>query len=163
MFISPPKKDSESKQPEQSAKAEQITEEYKIGLAKKFCDERSNGEAYFDLKTMAEAITEEGKEDQLISNTSRKPVANDCRTVSDFCLKLWGKDDCEKIAEMKIWIGMSETQLNLAWGNPNDKNNTTNQFGASSQWVYGDPIYGASYVYLDGKDKDSMKVTSWQD
>ena len=57
---------------------------------------------------------------------------------------------------------MNELELNLSWGNPNDKNNTTGSWGIHTQWVYGNPIYEANYVYLEGKDSDSMKVTSWQ-
>ena len=55
---------------------------------------------------------------------------------------------------------MSQFQLELAMGNPRDKNNTTGTWGIHSQWVYGD--FGP-YIYLEGEDKDSMKVTSWQD
>lgn len=89
-----------------------------------------------------------------------KPAAENCKKVVDICLKLWTPEECRSIAETKIWIGMDEDQLILSWGLPNDKNNSTYTFGVHSQWVYGD--FGP-YVYLEGKDSSSMKVTSWQD
>jgi hypothetical protein len=80
--------------------------------------------------------------------------------IIDICLKIWTKKECEDIATTKIWIGMEKEQLILAWGLPNDRNNSVYSFGINSQWVYGN--FGP-YVYLEGKDKSSMKVTSWQD
>jgi hypothetical protein len=63
------------------------------------------------------------------------------------------------MAEHKLWLGMSETQLKITMGIPDDKNNTVGGWGVHSQWVYGD----STYVYLEGKNKDDMIVTSWQD
>ena len=139
-----------------------ISEEYKASLADSFCKNRSDGKGYFDLSTVARSFAGEKDDTKLIYNTTKKPLASDCRKVADGCLGIWPKQECEDIANKKIWIGMSELQLNLSWGNPNDKNNTTGTWGIHTQWVYGNPIYGANYVYLEGKDTDSMKVTSWQ-
>lgn len=55
----------------------------------------------------------------------------------------------ESISEAKISIGMSRHELLLAWGLPSDINDTVTASGKSSQWVYGNPAYGANYVYLD--------------
>lgn len=152
-----------SSQNSKTSTTETISEEYKASLADSFCKNRSGGKKYFDLQPVAQFFDGKGNGDDLIYNTTKEPSSSDCRKVAEGCIKLWSKEECENIANKKIWIGMSELQLNLSWGNPNDKNNTTNTFGISSQWVYGDPLYGANYVYLEGKDKDSMKVTSWQD
>ncbi len=141
---------------------EVISEEYKASLADSFCKNRSDGKAYFDLSPVAKSFAGEKDDTKLIYNTTKKPLASDCRKVADGCLGIWPKQECEDVANKKIWIGMSELQLNLSWGNPNDKNNTTGTWGIHTQWVYGNPIYGANYVYLEGKDSDSMKVTSWQ-
>ena len=55
----------------------------------------------------------------------------------------------EKISRAEISIGMNRHELLMSWGVPNDVNSTTVSGGTSAQWVYGDPIYGANYVYLD--------------
>jgi hypothetical protein len=141
---------------------EGISEEYKASLADSFCKNRSDGNRYFDLAPVARSFTGEKDDTKLIYNTTKKPLASDCRKVAEGCLKLWSKQECEDMAAKKIWIGMNELELNLSWGNPNDKNNTTGSWGIHTQWVYGNPIYGANYVYLEGKDSDSLKVTSWQ-
>lgn len=55
----------------------------------------------------------------------------------------------EKISKAEISIGMNRHELLMSWGVPNDVNTTTVSSGTSAQWIYGDPIYGANYVYLD--------------
>lgn len=55
----------------------------------------------------------------------------------------------EKISRAEISIGMNRHELLMSWGVPNDVNTTTVAGSANAQWVYGDPIYGASYVYLE--------------
>lgn len=141
---------------------EAITEEYKTSLANSFCKNRSDGKPYFNLQPIVKSFAGEDYDSKLIYNTTQKPSSDDCKKVSEWCLKAWSKQECEDIADKKIWIGMKELQLNISWGNPNDKNNTTGSWGIHSQWVYGNPIYGANYVYLEGIDESSMKVTSWQ-
>ncbi len=143
--------------------SEAISEQYKTTLAESFCQNRSDGEPYFDLQPIAKYFDDQKDADKLIYNTTKKPLTENCKKVAEGCLKIWSKQECEDVANKKIWIGMNEMQLNLSWGNPNDKNNTTGSWGTHSQWVYGSPIYGANYVYLEGKTLDDMKVTSWQD
>lgn len=53
------------------------------------------------------------------------------------------------ISERKVAIGMTKTEVLYAWGNPSDVNKTTRSGGTSEQWVFGNPIYGANYVYFD--------------
>lgn len=141
---------------------EVISEEYKATLTESFCKNRSDGKGYFDLAPVAKIFSGEKDNGKLIYNTSKKPSSDDCKKVAEGCLQIWSKTECEDVANKKIWIGMNELQLEISWGNPNDKNNTTGSWGIHTQWVYGNPIYGASYVYLEGKDSDSLKVTSWQ-
>ena len=142
--------------------SETISEEYKTSLAESFCTNRSNGKKYFDLEPIAKYLSGEDDGSKSISNTTQKPSSDNCKKVAEWCLSTWNKEECEDMANKKIWIGMNELQLEISWGNPNDKNNTTGSWGTHSQWVYGDPIYGANYVYLEGKNEDSMIVTSWQ-
>ncbi len=124
-------------------------------IASTFCSTRSNGSSYFELHGAIKSFDD----NSIVYNTTKKPVQEDCQKITEICLKKWSEDDCKGIAERKIWIGMDEVQLLLSQGNPRDKNNTTNAYGIHTQWVYGD----SGYVYLEGKDEDNLKVTSWQD
>lgn len=146
-----------------SPTSEAISEEYKNSVAKKFCDNRSDGVPHFDIDKFIDYKEGKVSGNDTLPNTTKKPTIEACKKITNYCLSLYSRENCEDLADEKIWIGMYEVQLNLSWGNPNDKNNTTGSWGIHSQWVYGDPIYGANYVYLEGKDKNSMKVTSWQD
>lgn len=142
---------------------EAVSEEYKNSVAKKFCDNRSDGVPHFDIDKFIDYIEGKVSGNDTLPNTKKNPTIEACKKITDYCLSLFSRENCEDIADEKIWIGMYEVQLNLSWGLPDDINNTTNTFGISSQWVYGNPIYKANYVYLEGQDKSSMKVTSWQD
>ncbi len=67
-------------------------------------------------------------------------------------------DDLQKVAQGKIHVGMTQDELIYSWGAPNDYNPTTTAYGTSDQWVYGDPVYGANYVYLDNGVISSYQV-----
>lgn len=132
-----------------------ITEEYKNSLAEMFCNNRNDGTQYMSL----EPYLDESKSHE---TTTVTPSQESCKAVAEFCLKAWNQEECEDVANKKIWIGMTGYQLALSWGYPKDKNDTTTTFGVHSQFVYGD--FGP-YVYLEGETDDftEMKVTSWQD
>lgn len=55
----------------------------------------------------------------------------------------------KSISERKVFVGMEKIELIYSWGEPNDVNKTTYSGSTSEQWIYGNPIYNASYVYLD--------------
>lgn len=57
----------------------------------------------------------------------------------------WSKDDCEIIANGKVRIGMTQEQVVVAWGRPEDINKTVYSFGVHEQWVYGI----GSYLYFE--------------
>jgi len=142
-----------------TATPEGITEEYKVSLANGFCKNRSDGKPYYDLQWIADSIS--GKDIGDHSNyVTKQPLPENCRVVAEFCLKQWSKEDCQNIANKNIWIGMTSLQLVYSWGMPKNINDTTTAFGIHSQWVYGT---FKLYVYLEGKDKNNLKVTSWQD
>jgi hypothetical protein len=138
-----------------------ISQADKSALAQTFCSARSKPNArYVNLDDFIAMYNANGKTVTLRPVMNVTPAADKCAQVIDICLKLWNKDDCSKIAERNIWIGMDKEELILAWGLPNHKNDTVGAWGINSQWVYGD---FKPYVYLEGKDENSMKVTSWQD
>lgn len=57
----------------------------------------------------------------------------------------------------KIGVGLRNVEVIYSVGYPDKINTTTNTGGTHEQWVYGSPIYGANYVYLD-----NGIVTSYQ-
>lgn len=146
---------------EQKAKEQQQLKQQSQELSNLFCSERSKPNIRaVNLADFIVLYEAKGETVTLRSAKGVYPTDENCQKVADICLKLWNIEECRNIAERKIWIGMTDNQLILSWGLPNDRNNSTYSFGVNSQWVYG--TFG-SYVYLEGKDKDSMSVTSWQD
>lgn len=57
------------------------------------------------------------------------------------------------IQERKIIIGMTQEQVLLSWGKPDDINRNVGSWGNHEQWIYGN-----SYIYFK-----NGKLTSWQD
>ncbi|MBB6328415.1 hypothetical protein FHS59_004058 [Algoriphagus iocasae] len=67
--------------------------------------------------------------------------------------KKYGKEVGERIANEKIWIGMTEEMLIDSWGNPDDINTTVTRYSNRKQYVYG----LGQYVYVV-----NGKVDAWQ-
>lgn len=129
-------------------------------LSDLYCSERSKPNIrYVNLDDYISMYEADGKSVTLHPVINIVPSTDKCNKVMDICLDLWSADDCKNIAERKIWIGMTDDQLILSWGMPNDKNNTVTSSGIHSQWVYGD---FKPYVYLEGSNESSLKVISWQ-
>jgi hypothetical protein len=112
-----------------------------------------------DLKTTITYMKLSKGESTTISNAKSSAVKADCDEVASLCLDWWDSKECLAIAEQKLWIGMTATQLEISMGLPKDKNNTVGSWGMHSQWVYSDSVY----VYLEGTKESDMVVTSWQD
>lgn len=146
---------------EQKKKAEEQQRQQLQELSTTYCSERNKPNVRMvnlaDYIAMYEA---KGETVTLKPANGVYPTEENCQKVMDICLKMWNTEDCKNITERKIWINMTDDQLILSWGLPNDRNDSVYSFGVHSQWVYG--TY-KPYVYLEGKDKDNMKVTSWQD
>ncbi len=72
--------------------------------------------------------------------------------------KGYSDDEIKNVTEGKYWIGMDAKLLIFSIGFPNDYSSTTTTvFGSSSQFVYGNPLNNATYIYMD-----NGKVTSYQ-
>lgn len=83
----------------------------------------------------------------------------DCKKIIAGLFDLgYKKDEIKNVAGNNIWIGMDFKELICSVGLPNDINNTTSAFTSHHQLIYGDPLNGAIYVYVD-----NGKVTSYQD
>lgn len=163
------KKDTEKRQGEeekirqevQQRKAKEEEQKQRIQeLGDVFCAQRSKPNMrYVNLDDFIAMYEAKGETVTLRPVINIKPQTNKCEQIMETCFKLWDDKDCQRIAEGKIWIDMSEDQLILSWGLPDDRNNSVYSFGTHSQWVY--DSFGP-YVYLQGKDSSDMKVTSWQ-
>lgn len=71
------------------------------------------------------------------------------RLMQDCANTFGNKDRCEEIIAEKFWIGMTSDWATMSLGNPNDVNTTVVNGLERRQFVYGDPIYGATYLYFD--------------
>jgi hypothetical protein len=60
-------------------------------------------------------------------------------------MKKYGKNFAETIINNKVSIDMTKEMCRDSWGAPNSINKTTNAYGYSEQWVYGD----GDYLYFD--------------
>lgn len=95
-----------------------------------------------------------------IVSESRYPISyskDDCNKIISGLYNKYSQDEVQKIAKARFWIGMDYKELFFSLGLPKDSNSTTTIFGSSVQLIYGDPLYGATYIYLD-----NGKVTSYQ-
>jgi hypothetical protein len=139
--------------------------------------ENSKGD-YVDLPNLQEAIIISKQKDKLLSDdvstyyNVKLRVKNKYYTldsVEDYHLEYnyltknpfkkykYSKATWDLIKKQKIKIGMSKNQVRLSWGVPDDTNDSGGSWGTYDQWVYGDPIYGAQYVYFS-----NGKLESWQ-
>lgn len=135
-----------------------IAEETKNALAETFCSERNT--KVTQAVNFDDFIKLYESDGQVTLNPAKtKPSQSNCSKVVDICLSEWTLENCQDIAQKKIWIGMTKDQLILSWGVPNDRNNTVGNWGTHEQWVYGD--FGP-YVYLEGKTNSELVVKSWQ-
>lgn len=160
-----PEQVNEVKQKENTEAEKKQSEEERqrkiSSLANKFCENRQGKYAYdvFFCSSCVD-LNEILDKSDLIHNAKLPATFENCQKIVDVCLKIWSEEECQKIAEQKIWLGMSRDQLVLSWGVPKDTNDTVASWGVHSQWVYDD--FGP-YVYLEGKSKNDLVVTSWQD
>lgn len=76
---------------------------------------------------------------------------DECRTIITYLVDQVGTSSqkLESIVDSKVSVGMNRHELLMSWGSPSDIKSTHTALGESAQWVYGNPIYGANYVYLD--------------
>lgn len=63
----------------------------------------------------------------------------------------------KSVAERKVAIGMTKVEVVYAWGSPSDINRTITGGNTHEQWVFGNPIYGANYVYFDNDTVTSIQ------
>lgn len=69
----------------------------------------------------------------------------------------WGKRAIDAVANAQVYVGMTASQARMSWGPPSDTRTTQTKSVKHEQWIYGDPLNRASYLYLDNE-----KVTAVQ-
>ena len=126
------------------------------------------------VKNLQEAIILSRKTDELIDDqyTFKLKIASsyytmenvDGNSIDEYYMKSnpfkkykFNKSTWDLIKVEKVQIGMTENQVLLSWGYPNDINSYSSSFGSSKQWIYGDVLKGATYLYFK-----NGKLESWQ-
>lgn len=86
-----------------------------------------------------------------VENPKVSVTEEDCRSVITYLVNNVESSaaNLERVSNGEISIGMNRHELLMSWGVPSDVNSTHTTSGSRDQYVYGNPIYGASYVYLD--------------
>ena len=135
-----------------------ISEQTKQALADSFCTNRTGKHVGHVSLDDFSSMLESGKE-TMLHVTYQAPSSASCQKITEDCLSSWPLDDCQKIANKQVWIGMSKNELLLSWGFPIKKNDTVGSWGIDTQWIYGDY---SQYVYLRGDSQDNLTVYSWQ-
>ncbi len=64
----------------------------------------------------------------------------------------WKKDDCNNLADKKIWVGMSYDMLVFVYGRKPDSSNPSN-YGGKTQWQYCWNNMNPSCFYDENEDK----------
>ena len=80
------------------------------------------------------------------------------QTMQECAIEFSDLQYCENIIEKRYWLGMSRNWAKMSVGSPDDINTTVIKGLERQQWVYGNPIYGATYLYFDND-----VLTSYQD
>lgn len=60
----------------------------------------------------------------------------------------WGQEIIHLINEKKVSIGMTEYQVLVSWGKPDDINKTIGSYLITEQWVY-NRYYSSQYLYFE--------------
>ena len=98
-----------------------------------------------DYPVWLKVISVYGHEGFVRYNGEEEKIGNqDYYYLSEPLPKSWGKNIIQKIIQKKIEIGMTNKQIRLSIGNPDEINNTSSRHGVSQQWIY---------RKLNGRDK----------
>ena len=98
-------------------------------------------EAYNRVKTEAESERQQEQQEM------EKRMANEKQQRRADLIANYGEEFGNMIADKKIVLGMTKDMCYEAWGNPQDKYNTTTSLGNTSVWVYN---YKTYLYFYDG-------------
>lgn len=91
--------------------------------------------------------TEDERERQQKQQEMEKRMANEKQQRRADLIANYGEEFGNMIADNKIVLGMTKDMCYEAWGNPQDKYNTTTSLGNTSVWVYN---YKTYLYFYDG-------------
>ena len=91
--------------------------------------------------------TEDERERQQRQQEMEKRMANEKQQRRADLIANYGEEFGNMIADNKIVLGMTKDMCYEAWGNPQDKYNTTTSLGNTSVWVYN---YKTYLYFYDG-------------
>ncbi|QED49467.1 hypothetical protein [Cytobacillus dafuensis] len=133
----------------------------------------NNGETV-DLKNLQEAVLISEEQDTLLTTLNikikigekyftnsyvGKDIDEIYLTTNPFKTYKFSDTIWNLIKNEKVQTGMTEDQVLLSWGYPNDVNSYDSEYIAMEQWIYGDILDGAAiYLYFN-----NGTVTSWQE
>jgi hypothetical protein len=164
IFINPAKRIEEAKQAASPTPlTTPVPDDKKLDLANTYCDNHKETYRLPDYTSdgMPPLQTKDGYSRQV--NGSKGLTIDDCKQVIDVLINKMGESyqTLQDIADRKYWTGMRPYQAALSIGVPDNINNTANASSVRQQWVYS-YVGSSTYLYFDGKDKDGLTLTSWQ-
>lgn len=91
-----------------------------------------------------------------INNTPEK-----AEKTMRLCFSKIGKTRCEDVISGDTYIGEPKLWVEMTIGAYTSSRNTTSTKGVvHEQWVYGNPLYGATYMYFDNDVLTTVQSTS---
>jgi len=104
--------------------------------------------------------TYEEKAKQVAEELKRKQIENDSLIqLSDRGKEIkashqdWTNQQCNDIADKKVWLGMTANQALISWGKPKKVNKRVSSSGTDEQWVYP----GHQYLYFENDILKSLQ------
>lgn len=111
-----------------------------IGAKNSYLKIEHHGKIGYIIKIDVEDVAK--AKEKLLNQIKRKKIKEDNRKK---IIKMFGKVEGAKIADEKVWIGMTDRKALHSWGAPRSINKTITSRGSDEQWVYGD----GSYLYFE--------------
>ena len=109
--------------------------------------------AYYDVQSKAAGVT---PDEMNINNTLVK-----AEKTMKLCLHDIGEKHCEGVIAGDTYIGEPKLWVEMTIGAYTSSKNTTTVKGVvHEQWVFGDPLYGATYMYFDNDILTAVQNTS---
>lgn len=125
------------------------TAEVKLAVSRVFTEEEK-AEAEAQKQAAVEAAKK--AEEELKAKELAEQKAWEQSKAGKICTKHpeWSKEDCQKLADNKIWIGMTIDMLKYQRGLPNSSNPSNYGSGTKWQWCWYDYTPSCFYGSDDG-------------
>jgi hypothetical protein len=131
-----------SRAPTEAEKAEQAK-------AQAEAEKKKKEQAEADKKAAAEQAAKDAAEQKAWDNSKAGKI---CKANKD---KNWSKEECQRVANRKIWVGMTYDMLVYEMGKPNSANPSNYGSGTSWQWCWYDISPSCFYDNNDDSIIDS--------